>query len=411
MASTYSALKIELIGTGDQSGTWGATTNVNLGTALEEAIVGRANAVFASDADLTITLTNANTTQVARNYILNVTSGVSLSATRNLIVPTIDKPYIIENNTTGAQSIIVKTAAGTGVTVPNGRKVMVYADGTNVVPAFNEVPSGTTVSGEGAIVGTTGTQTLTNKSLTSPSLTGTPTAPTAVAGTNTTQIATTAHVFAERTNTATLTNKTLSGANNTFSNIGNSSLTNSSLTVNGTTIALGASGTITAANPQALTIGTGLSGTSYNGSSAVTVAIDSTVATLTGTQTLTNKTISGSNNTITNISLTTGVTGTLPILNGGTGATTATDARSNLQITAINTPYSNTTSGLPANNVQSAIDQVVFLINLLDEGISIYSAKCEYIDVKDCTFSDSLNRTALAINSTNSGNNTGWAFI
>jgi hypothetical protein len=50
-----------------------------------------------------------------------------------------------------------------------------------------------------------------------------------------------------------------------------------------------------------LTIGTGLSGTSYNGSTAVTIAIDSTVATLTGTQTLTNKTISGSSNTLTNI--------------------------------------------------------------------------------------------------------------
>jgi len=101
--------------------------------------------------------------------------------------------------------------------------------------------------------------------------------------------------------TQTLTNKTISGTNNTFSNIGNASLTNSSLTVNGISIALGGSGTVTAVNPQALTIGTGLSGTSYNGSSAVTVAIDSTVATLTGTQTLTNKTISGTNNTITNI--------------------------------------------------------------------------------------------------------------
>jgi len=68
-----------------------------------------------------------------------------------------------------------------------------------------------------------------------------------------------------------------------------------------------------------LTIGTGLSGVSFNGSSPVTIAIDSTVATLTGSQTLTNKTINGSNNTITNVSLTSGVTGTLPAGNGGTG--------------------------------------------------------------------------------------------
>ena len=83
--------------------------------------------------------------------------------------------------------------------------------------------------------------------------------------------------------------------------IPNAGLVNSSVTYNGVTVALGASGTITAASPNALTIGTGLTGTSYDGSTAVTIAIDSTVATLTGTQTLTNKTISGANNTLTNI--------------------------------------------------------------------------------------------------------------
>jgi hypothetical protein len=101
-----------------------------------------------------------------------------------------------------------------------------------------------------------------------------------------------------RATTDTLTNKTISGATNTLSNIGNGSLTNSSLTVNGTSIALGGSQTITAVNPNALTIGTGLSGTSYTGSSAVTIAIDATVATTSGTQTLTNKTISSTSNTI-----------------------------------------------------------------------------------------------------------------
>ena len=99
----------------------------------------------------------------------------------------------------------------------------------------------------------------------------------------------------------TLTNKTISGTSNTITNIGNASLDNSSITVNGTSISLGGSQTITAVNPNALTIGTGLSGTSYDGSSAVTVAIDSSVATTSGTQTLTNKTISGTSNTITNI--------------------------------------------------------------------------------------------------------------
>ena len=97
------------------------------------------------------------------------------------------------------------------------------------------------------------------------------------------------------TASATIPTTDLSGT------ITNAQLTNNSVTYNGVTVALGASGTITAASPNALTISTGLTGTSYNGSTAVTIGIDSTVATLTGTQTLTNKTISGASNTLTNI--------------------------------------------------------------------------------------------------------------
>jgi len=138
MASNYSTnLKIELIAAGEQAGTWGTTTNTNLGTALEEAIVGYGNPDFTSDADLTLTLSNSNATQVARNLVLNVTSTGSLTATRNLVVPTIEKPYVVQNNTSGGQSIIVKTSGGTGVTVANGASVYLYTDGTNVVPIFN----------------------------------------------------------------------------------------------------------------------------------------------------------------------------------------------------------------------------------------------------------------------------------
>lgn len=142
MASTYSTnLKIELIATGEQSGTWGTTTNTNLGTALEQSIVGYGNPDFTSDADLTLTLSDSNATQVARNLVLNVTSSVSLTATRNLIVPTVQKPYVVQNNTTGSQSIVVKTSAGTGVTVPNGESVLVYTDGTNVVSQVTHIPA------------------------------------------------------------------------------------------------------------------------------------------------------------------------------------------------------------------------------------------------------------------------------
>jgi hypothetical protein len=138
--STWSDLKIELIGTGEQAGTWGTTTNTNLGTAIEEAIVGIAVADFPSDADYSLPWTDTNATQVARNFVLDVTSVFgSLTTTRNLIVPTIEKPYIVQNNTTGGQDIVVKTASGTGITVPNGRSAFVYTDGVNVVNAFDYV--------------------------------------------------------------------------------------------------------------------------------------------------------------------------------------------------------------------------------------------------------------------------------
>jgi len=151
MASTYSTnLKIELQATGENSGTWGTITNTNLGTALEQAIVGYGNPNYASDANLTLTYTDTNAAQAARALVLNVTSGVSLTATRELVVPTIQKQYIVQNNTTGSQSITVKTSAGTGITVPNGRKAHLYVNGTDVIYMDDYVD----ING-GAIDGTT----------------------------------------------------------------------------------------------------------------------------------------------------------------------------------------------------------------------------------------------------------------
>ena len=141
MASTYSTnLKIELITTGEQAGTWGSTTNTNLGTALEESIVGYGNPNFTGDSDLILTLSDSNATQVARNLVLNVTSSTPLTATRNLVVPTIEKPYVVQNNTSGGESIVVKTTAGTGITVPNGKSMFLYTDGTNVVEVTTHTP-------------------------------------------------------------------------------------------------------------------------------------------------------------------------------------------------------------------------------------------------------------------------------
>ena len=120
------------------------------------------------------------------------------------------------------------------------------------------------------------------------------------------------HTIADLDSTQTLTNKTISGASNTLSNIGNASLSNSTI-----------SGVSLGSNLNTLTIGTGLSGTSYNGSAGVTIAIDASVVTTTGAQTLTNKSLSASttwiiDNTdvtkrlnITTSGNTTGITGVL----------------------------------------------------------------------------------------------------
>ena len=138
MASSWSALKIELLETGQNSGQWGNLTNVNLGDAvLGEAITGQATVDFATDADVTITLTDSATSQAARNLRLNITESSSgVGSVRNLILGSgcqIEKFYLINNTGTGAKT--VKNTSGTGISVPAGKATLVYNNGTNVVDA------------------------------------------------------------------------------------------------------------------------------------------------------------------------------------------------------------------------------------------------------------------------------------
>ena len=152
MASTYSDLKIELIGTGEQSGTWGTTTNTNLSTALSEAITGSADVAFSS-ADVTLTLTNTNAAQTARNLRLNLT-GTSGGA-RNLILGSgcqIEKFYLINNGL--ADAVTVKNTSGTGTVVPAGTAMLVFNNGTNVVNPLTYV-TGTIVTSSATITGGT----------------------------------------------------------------------------------------------------------------------------------------------------------------------------------------------------------------------------------------------------------------
>lgn len=140
MASTFSNLKFELIGTGDQSGTWGTTTNTNLGTAIEQALVGMAtisSGFTGSPLTLTLTLTDTNAAQNARALVLNLTQSLASAGTLN--VPAIQKPYMIINAT--GQTVTVKVTGLTGVAVPTGTRTFLYNNGTDVGDFVNYLSS------------------------------------------------------------------------------------------------------------------------------------------------------------------------------------------------------------------------------------------------------------------------------
>jgi len=171
MSSTYSTnLALELIGAGDQAGNWGSTTNTNLGTLLEQAISGYTTQVCTGGTDPLLMTNGASAT--ARNMFLELTG----TGGGSLVVPANKKLYFIYNNTSSAITVKVTT----GVSVPAAAKIVLVSNGTDIITATNYMASAT----------------LPSATLSSPTMTGTPIAPTAAPGTNTTQVATTAFVTA-----------------------------------------------------------------------------------------------------------------------------------------------------------------------------------------------------------------------
>lgn len=155
MPSTYSTnLAIELIGTGDQVGSWGSTTNTNLGTLVEQAISGYVTQAVATGTDTTITIPNG-ASGVARNMYIELTG--TGGASTNLLVPANKKLYFIYNNSTGA--VTVKVSGQTGVSVPAGAKALLVSNGTDVVIATNYMVSPTFTT---PTLGTPASGTLTN---------------------------------------------------------------------------------------------------------------------------------------------------------------------------------------------------------------------------------------------------------
>jgi hypothetical protein len=133
-----------LIGTGEQAGTWGTTTNNNFGSAtpgtyqgFEQAIGGKATIDLSAGGTIALTLTNSNAAQNARALFFDLSGSPSGAVT--LQVPAIQKSYIVKNGS--GQTVTVEISGGTGVAVPNGSTTVVYADGTDVVTALNYAPA------------------------------------------------------------------------------------------------------------------------------------------------------------------------------------------------------------------------------------------------------------------------------
>jgi len=130
MASTYSTdLKLELMATGENAGTWGTKTNTNL-ELVQQAIAGF-QAIDVASSDVTLVMSNASISN-ARNMVLKFTGTLAGNRTVNL-PDNIEKFYILQDATThGANSLTFKTVSGTGFTLDEGKMHGGFSDGTNV---------------------------------------------------------------------------------------------------------------------------------------------------------------------------------------------------------------------------------------------------------------------------------------
>jgi hypothetical protein len=134
--STSASLKLTVQTTGENSGTWGAFTNSNL-LVLEQAIGGYAGIALNATTGATLTFSNGVVSN-GKNQVIKLTGTITTNV--NVIIPnSIEKTYIVENATSGAHTVTVKTTSGSGFTFGATEKTraIVYSDGTNVVEVIN----------------------------------------------------------------------------------------------------------------------------------------------------------------------------------------------------------------------------------------------------------------------------------
>jgi hypothetical protein len=144
VATYVNNLRLKEIATGDESGTWGTSTNTNLELITDGFSYGTKE--IAADANETFTMPDA-TADATRSLYLKFTSAVSLTATREITLGpnTVSKTWIIENATTGGQIITIKQGSGATVDIANGDKTMVVTDGAGAGAAVFNANSSTGV--------------------------------------------------------------------------------------------------------------------------------------------------------------------------------------------------------------------------------------------------------------------------
>jgi len=155
MPSSFTpSLRLTLPVTGENTGTWGDLVNSGITSLVDSSVAGYA-AITMTDANYTLTSVNGAADE-ARKMMLNMSG--TLTAARNVICPTASKLYFIKNATTGGFAITLKTSAGSGISIPNGRSAVLMCNGTDVVEAVDYSANINTanISYTGTLTGSTG---------------------------------------------------------------------------------------------------------------------------------------------------------------------------------------------------------------------------------------------------------------